>query len=163
MFPPYIVQTESVNPALPLSELAWGTTRATPEGQAVFDGIPTRRYRATVDLSQALAHAAGPAAAVFAQAITSEISASGGSTFTTSASVPPVSVPVSVWLDRMGRVVGLRWTPPGAGIGTITLLLHQFGAPVHAAKPARATVVDIAAMIPGGEQEALNGGDSDGA
>jgi hypothetical protein len=158
MFPPYIVQTESVNPALPLSELAWGTTRATLDGETTFNGIPTRHYRATVDLNLALTHAAGPASAVFTQAITSEISASGGNTFTT-----PVSVPVSVWLDHTGRVVGLRWTPPGAGIGTITLLLHQFGSPVHAAKPARAKVVDIAAMIPGGEQEALNGGDSDGA
>jgi hypothetical protein len=158
MFPPYIVQTESVNPALPLSELAWGTTRASFEGKTDLDGIPTRRYRATVDLNQALARATGPASAVFAQAITSEISASGGNTFTSS-----VSLPVSVWLDHTGRVVGLRWTPPGAGIGTITLLLDQFGAPVQATKPARAKVVDIAAMIPGGEQEALNGGDSDGA
>jgi hypothetical protein len=158
MFPPYIVQTESVNPALPLSELAWGTTRATFEGETSFDGIPAHHYRATVDLNLALTHATGPAAAVFTQAITSEISASGGNTYTTS-----VSIPVSVWLDRTGRVVGLRWTPPGAGIGTITLSLHQFGSPVHAAKPARAKVVDIAAMIPGGEQEALNGGDSDGA
>ena len=158
MFPPYIVQTEFVNPALALSELAWGTTRARAYGTTTFDGIASRRYRATVDLNRALAHASGPAAAVFAQAITSSITASGGNTFTT-----PVSLPVDVWVDRSGRLIGLRLTPPGAGIGSITLALHQFGAVVHTLKPPRAKVVDIAAMIPGGEQEALNGGDSDGA
>ena len=50
-----------------------------------------------------------------------------------------------------------------AGIGTLTLSLDRFGATVQATKPPRSTVVDLAAIIPGGEQEALNGGDTDGA
>jgi hypothetical protein len=157
-FPPYIVQTECVNPALALSELAWGTTSAASDGTVEFNGVVTDHYRATVDLNQALAHASGPAAAVFAQTITSEIAASGGNTFTS-----PVSIRIETWVDGSGRLVGARLTPPGAGIGTVTLSLHRFGSTVHASKPPRAKVVDIAAMIPGGEQEALNGGDSDGA
>jgi len=157
-FPPYIVQTEFVNPALVLSELAWGTTSSSSSGTAVFQGSPSRRYRATVNLSRALANATGPAAAVFTQTITSEITASGGSVFGAA-----VLLHIDTWVDASGRVIGARVTPPGAGIGTVTLALDHFGSSVVANKPPRATVVDIAAMIPGGEQEALNGGDSDGA
>lgn len=157
-FPPYIVQTEYVNPALTLSELAWGTTAAAPYGKAVFEGVPTFHFRATVDLGQALAHATGPAAAVFAQTIDSEIAALGGNAFT-----KPVSMHIDTWSDGSGRLIGARVTPPGAGIGTVTLSLDRFGSSVDAAKPPRSRVVDIAEMIPGGEQEALNGGDSDGA
>ena len=157
-FPPYIVETESVNPALVLDELAWGTTAATSAGPTQYGGVTTHHYRARVNLNRALGHSAGPAAAVFAQAIAAEITASGGNVFTSS-----VSIPVDVWVDGTGRLVGARVTPPGAGIGTVTIDLDRFGSAVHASKPPRAKVVDIAAMIPGGEQEALNGGDSDGA
>jgi hypothetical protein len=157
-FPPYIVQTEYVNPALTLSELAWGTTAASGYGKTVFAGVPTFHYRATVDLALALARATGPGAAVFAQTIDSEIAALGGSAF-----AKPVSVHIDTWSDGSGRLIGARVTPPGAGIGTVTLSLGRFGSAVDATKPARSRVVDIAAMIPGGEQEALNGGDSDGA
>ncbi len=157
-FPPYIVQTESVNPALALAELAWGTTKAATDGPVVFDGVRTHRYRATVSLDRALNRASGPAAAVFVQAITTEVAASGGNPFTA-----PVSIRVDAWVDGAGRVIGVRLSPPGAGIGTVTLSLERFGSAVRAKKPPRAQVVDIAAMIPGGEQEALNGGDSDGA
>ena len=152
------METESVNPALVLDELAWGTTSATSTGPTQYGGVTTRHYRARVNLNRALGHSAGPAAAVFAQAIAAEITASGGNIFTSS-----VSIPVDVWVDGTGRLVGARVTPPGAGIGTVTLSLDRFGSSVHASKPPRAKVVDIAAMIPGGEQEALNGGDSDGA
>ncbi len=157
-FPPYIVQTECVNPALVVSELDWGTTSATRLGTTAFHGTRATHYRATVNLTQALAHANGPAAAVFAQTITSEITGSGGSAF-----AAPVLLHIDAWIDASGRLIGARVTPPGAGIGTVTVSLDHFGASVVASKPPRAKVVDIAAMIPGGEQEALNGGDSDGA
>ncbi len=124
-FPPYIVQTESVNPDLALAELAWGTTKAVPYRPALFEGVPTHHYRATVNLNQALARASGPAAAEFVQAITAEIMASGGNTFTA-----PVSIPMDTWVDDTGRVIGIRVTPPGAGIGTVTLALHRFGSGV---------------------------------
>ncbi len=157
-FPPYIVQTEYVNPALVVSELDWGTSAAKRLGADTFHGARATHYRATVNLTQALAHANGPASAVFAQTITSEITGSGGNAF-----AAPVFIHIDAWVDASGRLIGDRVTPPGAGIGTVTVSLHQFGASVVASKPPRAKVVDIAAMIPGGEQEALNGGDSDGA
>jgi len=157
-FPPYIVQTENVNPALAVSELTWGTTAVSSYGPDTFHGLSTTHYLATVDLRQALSRASGPAGSVFAATISSEIAALGGSVTST-----PVSTHLDAWVDGAGRLTGVRFTPAGAGIGTLTLTLDRFGATVHAGKPPRAKVVDIAAMIPGGEREALNGGDSDGA
>lgn len=157
-FPPYIVQTENINPAFTLDELAWGATASAPSGHTTFDGAPASLYVVTVNLNQALARAVGSAGSVFAKAISSEISALGGGTTST-----PVTLRIDTWVDGRGRLVGARVAPPGAGLGTITLSLDRFGSSVHADKPPRSTVVDIAEMIPGGEQEALNGGDSDGA
>ena len=157
-FPPYIVQTESVNPAFVLYELSWGATSAAPLGRTTFDGRPAESYLVTVNLIDATSHSAGPATDVFGRALASEIGAFGG----TSAAAPP-TMRVEVWVDDANRLIGARHTPPGAGIGTLTLTVKEFGTAVHADKPPRSKVVDIAAMIPGGEQEALNGGDSDGA
>jgi hypothetical protein len=157
-FPPYIVQTESVNPAFVLYELSWGAASAAPLGRTTFDGQPADAYVVSVDLTQAVSHSSGPAADVFARALASEISSFGVGTQPSS---PTMNI--EVWVDSTGRLVGARNSPPGAGIGTLTLSVTRFGVPVHADKPPRSRVVDIAAMIPGGEQEALNGGDSDGA
>ena len=157
-FPPYIVQTESINPAFTLNELAWGSTSAAPAGQTEFGGEQTASYLVTVDLGQALSHATGPAVDVFSQALSAEISATGGG-----ATGPPVTIAIEVWVGRSGQLVGARVTPPNAGIGTITLALNGFGTSVHADKPPRGQVVDLAGMIPGAEQEALNNGDTDGA
>jgi hypothetical protein len=156
--PPYIVQTESVNPAFVLYELSWGATSAVPIGPTALGHQTPEAYVVTVDLNRAQANRAGPAAAVFGHALSAEISSFGGTT-----TAAPPTMTVEVWVDHAGRVIGSRAAPPGAGIGTLTLTVTRFGAPVHADKPPRAQVVDIAAMIPGGEQEALNGTDADGA
>jgi len=153
-FPPYIVQTESINPALTVYEVEWGATSAASAGRATFQGHPTKAYAVTVDLKKALAHASGANGTVFGLTLASEIAASG---------TPSATVNVTVWVDAEGRLVGAQTVPVGAGIGTLTLSLSRFGLRVHADKPARTTVVDLAAMIPGGEREALNGGDADGA
>jgi len=153
-FPPYIVQTESINPAFTFYELAWGSTTASPEGEVSFMGRPATAYLVSVNLQKALTGASGPDGDVFARTLSSEISASGNAS---------PAVTIEVWIDATGRLVGVRVTPVGAGIGTVTIALDHFGASVHADKPPRASVVDLAAMIPGGEQEALNGGDADGA
>jgi hypothetical protein len=157
-FPPYIVQTESVNPAFVVYELTWGAMSAARLGKTTIGGQEAEAYMVRVNLDQALSHVTGPAADVFGRALTSEVSAFGNSAATT---IPTMDT--EVWVDRAGRLIGVRNNPPGAGIGTLTLTLTQFGTPVRADKPPRSKVVDIAAMIPGGEQEALNGGDSDGA
>jgi hypothetical protein len=151
-FPPYIVQTESINPAFTVYEVKWGATSAASAGTTTFQGRPASEYTVTVDLRTALTHASGANGTVFGLTLESEIAASTSPT-----------VNVLVWVDAQGRLVGAQTVPVGAGIGTLTLSLTRFGTPVHADKPPRASVVDLAAMIPGGEREALNGGDSDGA
>ncbi len=157
-FPPYIVQTESVNPAFVLYELSWGAVSAAPLGKTALGGQHADAYVVTVNLDQALSRSTGPAGDDFARALASEVSSFGNAAAT---SHPTTNV--EVWVDSASRLVGARSSPPGAGIGTLTLTVTKFGVPVHVDKPPRSTVVDIAAMIPGGEQEALNGGDSDGA
>ncbi len=153
-FPPYIVQTESINPALTIYELAWGATSASSERHVSFMGRQASTYVVRVGLQKALAGASGADGDVFSRTLSSEISASGEASPT---------VTIEAWVDSEGRLIGARVTPVGAGIGTLTIALDRFGASVHADPPPRASVVDLAAMIPGGEQEALNGGDTDGA
>ena len=153
-FPPYIVQTESINPALTIYELAWGATSASSERHVSFMGRQATAYVVRVGLEKALASASGADGDVFSRTLSSEISASGEASPT---------VLIEAWVDPEGRLIGARVTPVGGGIGTLTIALDRFGASVHADPPPRASVVDLAAMIPGGEQEALNGGDADGA
>jgi hypothetical protein len=153
-FPPYIVQTESINPAFTIYELAWGSMAASAAGHVSFMGRQATAYVVRVGLEKALSSASGTDGDVFGRALSSEISASGEASPTET---------IEAWVDSEGRLIGARVTPVGAGIGTLTIALDRFGATVHADKPPRASVVDLAAMIPGGEQEALNGGDADGA
>ena len=157
-FPPYIVETESVNPALVLYELAWGATSAASAGPAQHSAAQDPSYRVP-------SISTGPWATPPARRRRLRPSPRRGDLRLRRERlhVAPVTIPVDVWVDGAGRLVGARVTPPGAGIGTVTIDLDRFGSAVHASKPPRAKVVDIAAMIPGGEQEALNGGDSDGA
>lgn len=157
-FPPYIVQTESINPAFTVYELAWGSARAAPAGRTTFLGQAADSYLVTVNLDQALAHATGAAGVGFAQALASEISGVSGAT-----NGAPATITIEAWVSGTGQLVGARVTPPNAGIGTLTLALSRFGSTVQADKPPRAEVVDLAEIIPGAEQEALNGGDTDGA
>jgi hypothetical protein len=153
-FPPYIVQIEGINPAFTVDEIQWGATSAASVGSATFDGVHTEAYVVRIDLQRALTHASGANGTVFGLTLASEISAS-------STSNPTVTA--HVWIDAQGRLIGAQIVPVGAGIGTLTLSLHGFGTRVLADKPPRAAVVDLASMIPGGEREALNGGDADGA
>jgi hypothetical protein len=153
-FPPYIVQTENINPSFTLYQIAWGATAVSGVHRVMFEGAPATTCLVTIDLQHALQHVSGANGSVFALTLASEIAASGQSS-------PKVTA--RVWIDKIGRLVGARILPVGAGIGTLTLSLSHFGTPVHADKPPRAKVVDLAATIPGGEREALNGGDADGA
>ncbi len=129
-FPPYIVQTESVNPAFVLYELWWGSTAAAAVGRTTFGNGQAEAYVVTVNLPLALSHSTGPAGDVFGHALTSEISAFGGST-----PAAPPTLTVEAWVDSAGRLVGTRTTPPGGGIGTLTLVVTRFGVPVRVDKP----------------------------
>jgi len=155
-FPAFTLQVESVDPQLALSELAGGTVAAIALASELVGGLPARRYRATVDLAQALSALSGPDLGALAQAIQTELAspapAGGGAG----------QVAIEVWIGAGGRVVQLRGSPPGSGAGTATMTLCCYGTPVQVSAPAPGRVVDIASLTPSGERENNGGGDSDG-
>jgi hypothetical protein len=164
-FPMFALQAEAVNPAFPLSELAGGAVSAValglrPVGETRQESIAesyAEAYRVTVDFTRALSVSAGPSGAVFGQAIRSELAAGKhGQT------VGGELGSITAWIDARGRVVQLQSSPPGAGMGTVTMTMCCFGTAVHTAAPSPSQVVDITSLTPSGERENNGGGDSDG-
>lgn len=156
-FPSFVLQVESVNPQLLLTELAGGAVSATPVGPMSIEGEPALGYEVTVDLTRALSASAAPGGAAVAQAIRSELSAPGSGQ-----SAARRDTSITTWVGGGGRVVQVRASPPGAGVGTATMTMCCFGSPVQVAPPPAARVVDIASLTPSGERENNGGGDSDG-
>jgi hypothetical protein len=157
--PNLIGQLESLNPALTLSELVWGATRASASGHDVIGGQVASRYDLTVQPAQALVNATG-AGTAFAIALESQMSALASSR---SAEGAFPTFGARVWLSGLGRLLRIEFSPPGAGVGTLSLTLGSPGTAVHAVAPPADQVVDLASFIPSGERENHNGGDSDGA
>jgi hypothetical protein len=155
-FPAFVLQAEAVNPQFLLAQLAAGASAATPLGIDLVSERPARVYEVTVDLPRVLSGLRGASAAVFGQAIQSELAAApyGGAARSSQATIV-------AWLDG-GRVVQLRTAPAGAGAGTVTMTLCCFGSDVAVKAPKPAKVVDITALTPSGERENNGGGDSDG-
>jgi hypothetical protein len=140
-FPQLIAQAESLNPALAISELLWGGATAAALGGGSYD--------VTVDLRRALAGSSGPAQVPFGRAIATEAAAAATMT-------------MRARISGAGQLTALAATPPGIGVGLLTMTLTDFGARVSADPPPASLVVDILAISPGGERENRNGGDSDG-
>ena len=155
-FPQFVLQIESVDPGFTLAELSWGAVTAESRGTTTVGGAPARRYRVTVDLGQAAARATGPARTPFAYAIASERANQSGSANQLGA------MTVDVWVDSHGRVVRVADSPPGAGVGTTTLDLGDFGRLISVTAPAASHVVDVAEIAPNAERENNGRGDSDG-
>jgi hypothetical protein len=153
-FPQFVTQVESLNPGLLLSEVEWGAISAAP--MATVGGAAVRSYVVQVDLAKAQSGAGGPSGEAFRRAIEYQLTEMSGATV-------PTQVTVDVGIDSKGRVAVMRDSPPGAGLGTVTVGLSGFGAAVPVSRPARAQVVDISSLAPGGERENAGGGDSDGA
>jgi hypothetical protein len=149
-FPQFVVGVEGINPALGLSELAWGATAAEPLGLQLIGHVRAQRYRVSVDLARALGKLRGPAASAIGAAIQEQL--------TGHASL----VPFYVWIDEAGRVVEYQAEFPGSGDGRALIELHPFGVAARVSPPAPGTVVDITALTPSGERENSGGGDSDG-
>jgi hypothetical protein len=156
-FPQFVGQVEGLNPMLLLGELAWGTTASMPlgPGRQIVDHVPAQRYRVSVDLTEALSHASGPAAAALGQAIQQQLTAlgSGGSR----------TVSIEAWVDGAGRVVEMKTSVPGTGEGSDLVAVSYFGRKVDVRTPPASQVIDISALTPSGERENNGGGDSDGA
>jgi hypothetical protein len=157
--PDFVSQVESLNPALTLGELVWGSTAASLSGPDAVDGQPATRYEVMVQPAQALVNAPGGEPGL-AQALESQVSA-----LARSAPAGPAfaTFPARAWLSESGRLLRAELSPPGAGTGTMVLII---GAPIAALSfqpPAADQVVDLSSLIPSGERENQNGGDSDGA
>jgi hypothetical protein len=157
--PDLIGQLESLNPSLTLSELVWGATSASASGQQLVLGQLASAYDLTVQPAQALVNATG-AETAFAIALESQMSAL--------ARTPRVdgafpTFRARVWLSAAGRLLRVQLSPPGAGLGELNLTMGAPGAPVQVIPPPAGQVVDLASLVPSGERENRNGGDSDGA
>jgi hypothetical protein len=149
--PQFVLGVEGVNPALGLSELAWGTTVARALGPELIGRIPAQHYRVLVDLARALPRLSGAAAPALAAAVQQQLT-----------SAKSDLVPFSVWVDGAGRVVEYQAEFPGSGDGRALVELHPFGVPARVEPPAPGAVVDISSLTPSGERENSGGGDSDG-
>ena len=150
-FPQFVTQVESLNPALLLWEIQEGSVSVAP--LPPVDGGAA--YLVVVDLAKAQAAISGPSALAFARAVSYQIIEQSGESSPT--------LTVEVVEDHQGRITALRSSPPGAGIGTVTLGLSGWGVAVSVGQPPRAQVADISSLAPGGERENAGGGDSDGA
>lgn len=156
-FPSFALQAEGVNPQLLLSELARGAVSAVPLGLETINGTPARAYDVTVNFTQALSGSTGPTGAVFGQAIRSELAALGSGQ-----SAGGQGASIRTWVAGHGRVIQMQTSPPGAGLGAVTMTMCCFESAVQVALPSRSQVVDITSLTPSGERENNGGGDSDG-
>jgi hypothetical protein len=158
-FPQFVVQVEGFNPLLYLDEVSWGGVSAAPLGSREINGAPADGFLVHVDLARSTSAATSPSAASMALAIRSELTAAG----TVVGGSAKADVVVRLWIDGAGRVVAIEGSPPGAGVGTTTITLSQFGVPVSVKPPVLSDVIDIASLTPSGERENNGGGDADGA
>jgi hypothetical protein len=156
-FPWFVLQVEGVNPQLLLAELAGGAVSAIPVGQEMINGEHARIYDVKVDLTRALSVLTGPPDAALGQAIQSELAALGNGQ-----SAEKQGASIRTWIDDAGHVIQMRTSPPGAGVGTVTMTMCCFGTTVEVALPSSSQVVDITSLTPSGERENNGGGDSDG-
>jgi hypothetical protein len=156
-FPSFVLQVEGVNPQLLLTELAGGAVSAVPAGQETINNEHARAYDVEIDLARALSALIGPTGAAFGQAIQSELTALGSGQ-----SAEKQGASIRTWVDDAGRVIQMQTSPPGAGVGTVTMTMCCFGSAVEVAPPPRSQVVDITSLTPSGERENNGGGDSDG-
>jgi hypothetical protein len=145
-FPRLAEQLEGLNAELLLDEIAWGTAQASHVGEPVIDHVPLSEYVVTVNLSRAAAAAVGASAAAMRSAIGEELVA-------LRTSRPGAgSVRIRVWVDGPGQIARLEAVLPGSGLGTISLVLSQFGAKIGRSLPLASQVVGLASLVRPGEK-----------
>jgi hypothetical protein len=125
----FVAQAQGINPQLYLDEIVWGATAATRTGNQVVAHVPYTEYAVTVDLALARGHATGTMRVAIEQQLRAE-----------------PRLRIAVMVDGPGHVAGLRLTPPGAGLGTLTITLTGFGAPITTTLPAPSQVADLGAL-----------------
>jgi hypothetical protein len=145
--PQFIVQAASVNPLLAVEQLLWGGVQASPSPGAANDA-----FTVTVDLRRAFAATSGPDQKPFAAALAAQIAAIKGK----------ATIDVAVRLDPSGRIAELRYSPPGAGLGILTLTLSHYGSPINITVPSQDQLTELTSLLPKAERENNGGGDGDG-
>jgi hypothetical protein len=135
LVPRFVLQVQALSPQLLLDELEWGAVAATHIGSPVVNHVPQAKYRVSVDLKQALAKATG----VTQTAIKDELAANGSST-----------VSMLVWVDGPGHIVDLQQAVPGAGLGTVSMALSNFGVKIPGSLPTDDMLLHITAQTPSG-------------
>ena len=140
----FLLRSEGRDPGFLLAEIAWGARAAAPLGRRVINGVAAMGYLVRVDPALAAARASGPRARGFVRTIGFVRQALGGSGKTGLQTV-------WIWVDRAHRVVSIRSSPPGSGIGTTLMTLTSFAGRVRAIPPARSQTVDLAALTPAGD------------
>jgi hypothetical protein len=146
-FPQFVLQEEGLSPLLELRQLFWGAVSAKVIAPRQLDGVSVPGFQVGVDLRKAavIATRSNPALAL---AIRTELVGLGTAHSASGSSV----IAERIWL-RDGKVAVIQLSPPGAGIGVTTTTLTRYGTRVSVGIPDLATVVDIAALTPAGEQE----------
>ena len=140
----YLLRCEGRDPGFLLAEIAWGARTAAPLGRRVINRTQAAGYLVRVSPPRAAAAAAGPRAQGFARTVRFAEQAAG-------ASAQAADQIIRVWVDRSGRVVAIRASPPGSGVGTTVMTITSFGVPVHPIPPARNQIVDLATLTPAGD------------
>jgi hypothetical protein len=128
----FVAQAQGVNPQLYLDEIVWGSTAATKTGSSVIAHVPYTEYAVTVDLARAHERAAGTMRVAIEQQLRAR-----------------PRLRISVMVDGPGHVARLRVTPPGADLGTVTMTLTGFGAPIKGTLPDASSVADLGALPAG--------------
>jgi hypothetical protein len=136
--PGFAGEAMALSPALALSELEWGAKTVSPGKRVVVDHVPYTEYLVTVDLEQALAGVSGSSAPALRAAIRDQLAA-----LRASRGPGAHTIEITTLLDGPGHVVRLETTPPGAGLGTTTTQLGNFGTPLGTDEPPASDVIGI--------------------
>jgi hypothetical protein len=139
----FLLGAEGRDPGFLLAEVAWGAKAAAPLGRRVINGTATTGYEVHVDLAEAAAAASGPRAAGFVRTVGFAEQALGTGAAT--------GGDIRMWVDPSDRVVRLRASPPGSGVGTTIMTMSSFGVRVDPVRPAGRQTVDLAALTAAGD------------
>ena len=141
-FPLLAEVLEGLNPQLLLEEIVWGAAAASALGERVIAHVPFTEYIVSIDLKRALAAARGPLAGAMRSAVRDELSALLAGHGARGSS----SVRVEVWVDGPGRVARLQASLPGSKLGTVLMVLSNYGVTIPVSLPLESQVVDIASL-----------------
>jgi hypothetical protein len=125
----FVAQAQGVNPQLYLDEIVWGATAAAKTGSSVIAHVPYTEYAVTVDLARAHERASGTMRVAIEQQLRAR-----------------PRLRIAVMVDGPGHVARLQVAPPGAGLGTVTMTLSGFGAPIKTTLPVPSSVADLGAL-----------------